>query len=545
MATCDHDGCCGRRFAGRHCIEHITESELLAAAQSLRSGEPLDARGATISEAALRRLLDALADKEHEAWLTSLDPDRSAPVITGSVHFDKATFSGFANFAGVTFSAPAYFDGATFQEAACFERCTFSEHADFDGVTFSKLAAFSEAIFKDHAGFQGASFQDTVAFDAVKFRSYVDLENATVDGDANMQGATFQLARQVGPFVVGEHLALDESVFGERVTMEVLASRISAWGAIFAGGVRLSVDKADMEFDCVDFGRSATLSRATRSAFPVTKGRDSRWSNRANRQPRLLTICGAQVASLSISGTNLRDCSLFGAHGVESLIVEPSCEWRHTPRSRLCIDREIIAEERDWHLAKERQFCADHGRRRRFAVNWEDDPAPDRPEEDCDDDPLRPDQLAALYRALRKAGEDNNDQAGASDFYYGEMEMRRRMSIPAGRGRWRAHFDRAVISAYWLLAGYGLRAWRSLATLAAVVLGASLILWQVGFRDSVEPTTFLHAGRVAVASATSLVRPVDDSELNGVGFGIEIALRFTGPVLLTLSALAVRARIKR
>ena len=82
--------------------------------------------------------------------------------------------------------------------------------------------------------------------------------------------------------------------------------------------------------------------------------------------------------------------------------------------------------------------------------------------------------------------------------------MRRRMSIPAGRGRWRAHFDRAVIGAYWLLAGYGLRAWRSLATLAAVVLGASVILWKAGFRDSVAPTTLWHAGRVAVASATSL-----------------------------------------
>jgi len=545
LATCDHDGCGGGRFAGRHCIEHINESELLVAAQSLRSGEPLDARGAAISEGALRRLLHALTDTEHEPWLTSLDPDRSAAVIAGSVHFDNATFSGLADFAGVTFGAPAYFDGATFQGSACFERCTFSEHADFDEVTFSKSATFSGAIFKDHAGFQGASFQGAAEFDAVKFRSYVDLENATVAGDANMRGATFQLARQVGPFVVGNHLALDESVFGERVTMEVLTSRMSAWGAIFAGGVRLSIDKADMEFDCVDFGRSATLSRATRSAFPVTKNRDSRWSSRANRRPRLLTICGAQVASLSISGTNLRDCSFFGAHGLESLIVEPSCEWRHTPKSRLCIDREIITEEREWHLEKERQFRADHGRRRRLGVRWEDDSESEQPHENRDNDPLRPGQIAALYRALRKASEDNNDQAGASDFYYGEMEMRRRMSIPAGRGRWRAHFDRAVIGAYWLLAGYGLRAWRSLATLAAVVLGASVILWKAGFRDSVGPTTLWHAGRVAVASATSLVRPVDDSELNGVGFGVEIALRFAGPVLLTLSALAVRARIKR
>jgi hypothetical protein len=36
-----------------------------------------------------------------------------------------------------------------------------------------------------------------------------------------------------------------------------------------------------------------------------------------------------------------------------------------------------------------------------------------------------PAQAAAAYRALRKSREDNKDEPGAADFYYGEMEMRR------------------------------------------------------------------------------------------------------------------------
>jgi hypothetical protein len=44
---------------------------------------------------------------------------------------------------------------------------------------------------------------------------------------------------------------------------------------------------------------------------------------------------------------------------------------------------------------------------------------------------LDPGQIAGLYRALRKGREDLKDEPGAADFYYGEMEMRRR-ARPAG-----------------------------------------------------------------------------------------------------------------
>jgi Luciferase-like monooxygenase len=39
--------------------------------------------------------------------------------------------------------------------------------------------------------------------------------------------------------------------------------------------------------------------------------------------------------------------------------------------------------------------------------------------------PYGPREIATIYRALRKGREDNKDEPGAADFYYGEMEMRR------------------------------------------------------------------------------------------------------------------------
>jgi hypothetical protein len=96
---------------------------------------------------------------------------------------------------------------------------------------------------------------------------------------------------------------------------------------------------------------------------------------------------------------------------------------------------------------------------RRWVVPWWPDWLGQRP------DVLAPGQIAALYRALRKGREDAKDEPGAADFYYGEMEMRRRarrhsadnldgQSSAASRGR----MERGILTAYWLVSGYGLRA---------------------------------------------------------------------------------------
>ena len=49
---------------------------------------------------------------------------------------------------------------------------------------------------------------------------------------------------------------------------------------------------------------------------------------------------------------------------------------------------------------------------------------------------LEPGQIAGLYRELRKGREDAKDEPGAADFYYGEMEMRRRARPLTRQPRW-------------------------------------------------------------------------------------------------------------
>lgn len=99
-----------------------------------------------------------------------------------------------------------------------------------------------------------------------------------------------------------------------------------------------------------------------------------------------------------------------------------------------------------------------------------------------------PNHIAPVYRALRKASEDAKNEPDAADFYYGEMEMRR-------HDRQRPFGERALITGYWLLSGYGLRASRALGRLlfamAATVL--SLMLWGLPTNQAEPHTTGVQA----------------------------------------------------
>ncbi len=165
--------------------------------------------------------------------------------------------------------------------------------------------------------------------------------------------------------------------------------------------------------------------------------------------------------------------------------------------------------------------------------------------QDIDGDRLpSPGDVAALYRALRKAREDNKDQAGASDLYYGEMEMRRRIPTPIGRGRMRALCDRWIIVAYWVLSGYGLKASRAIAALIGVLMLSTVGLHCIGF----HPRMPLRPALLFGAESTSNLLRVANAHgyaLTFWGEAIQVALHVIGPLLIGLALLALRARVKR
>jgi hypothetical protein len=220
-----------------------------------------------------------------------------------------------------------------------------------------------------------------------------------------------------------------------------------------------------------------------------------------SERPQLVSLRRANVAGLGLSNVTATDCRFVGAHNLDKLRLESDASFATAPSpvglaGRRWDGREVIAEERAWRADRSLRWAAP------IWPGWLDDQP----------DVLDPGQIARLYRALRKGLEDSKDEPGAADFYYGEMEMRRRarkadnpdgQSGTASRGR----VERGILTAYWLVSGYGLRAWRAVAWLAAVTALLAIAFHLVGFVVPPRPvsywTSLLYAFRALCISPTT------------------------------------------
>jgi hypothetical protein len=282
--------------------------------------------------------------------------------------------------------------------------------------------------------------------------------------------------------------------------------------------------------------------------------------------PRVVAVRRAKVAQLTVSGLDLSACRFAGAHGLDRLTIErarfaqPPEPKRRLARGRWT-RRQTIAEEHHWRRDRSKDAQGWYG-------------AQVRPPEWLEDTETPPDpgQIAAVYRALRKGFEDNRDEPGAGDFYYGEMEMRRAAARTTAGGERRATSlgERLVLWLYWLVAGYGLRTSRALIALAVTILIAAIPLAQWGIeppRTSTNVTSRLSTqphgrkptvsrenksdspsyGRAvlfATESSISLLR-APEANLTASGQTIEIMLRILGPLFFGLAILSLRSRVKR
>ncbi len=173
-----------------------------------------------------------------------------------------------------------------------------------------------------------------------------------------------------------------------------------------------------------------------------------------------------------------------------------------------------------------------------------------------------------VYRQLRKGFEDSKNEPDAADFYYGEMEMRK-------RDKRRPWVERRLLGVYWLVSGYGLRAARAFACLitAMAVTALALMLWGLP-NGSLQPKTtgkvtgqnislkteqpspeltLTGKNRISWDRTEKAIRVTlnaaifrsPSQNLTTLGTFIEMAARFIEPVLLALAILAIRGRIRR
>jgi Pentapeptide repeats (9 copies) len=445
----------------------------------------------------------------------------------GRAGFTEAQFSRNAVFAEAQFGRSAWFHKTQFTGRAWFSNAQFSRDAEFGETQFSSEAWFSEAQFRRDARFGGARFSGDAQFGGVQF-----------SGDAWFPGTQFAQTRSLGPILAFSILILDRATFEQDITIEVVGAELSCIGTRFTEAATLRLRRAQVVLDAAVFRKPSTVAFAP--DLPRRHG-----------QPRLLSLRGVDVATLTLRELNLAACLFQGAHHLDQLRIEGARPFADTPEAwRLQLGRWRVPIWRRWSrrqtLAEEHRWRAELSRPRPARWSWIDRPtwhgsATQTPRWVVERtgqqvQPLGPDRLAALYRALRKAQEDSKNQPEASDFYYGEMEMRRQ-DPNTPWPEW------VTLWLYWLISGYGLRGLRALASLAVVVLGLAMLLHLVGYATHPSPASVW--GSLLYAASSTLWIGDDQVGLTGWGKLLRIELRLAGPVLLGLALLSMRNRVKR
>ncbi len=492
------------------------------------------------------------------------NPTFEDATFQGPASFDRATFQGHAVFGRTTFEGTAGFGGATFQGAAVFPGKTFPGDATFFGATFRHLARFDRATFHGLAEFETATFQGEAMFVEATFEGDAKFARATFQGAsfhgatfrhlARFDGASFERTRQLGPLLAHRGLVLDDVQFAQRARIEVSTIGLCCRRSRFPAGVPFRLRWACVVLDETDFAAPSILTAIPRLGHEELAAKEARiakaWQRllggKISGQPQLLSLRRADVAGLGLSNIDMANCRFAGAHNLDKLRLEADVSFATAP-SRLGWNwRQVIAEEcarRGRPIRKPPGATAEpvaetqppdgttepvaetRGWSAPWWPGWLDDPAPAV---------LDPGQIAGLYRALRKGREDIKDEPGAADFYYGEMEMRRRAARPV---------ERVVLTAYWLVSGYGLRAWRAIVWLAGITAALAVAFHLVGFVHPPKPDTYWTSWLYAFRATLSLTDP--EVTLTAWGKFLQAVLRLTGPVLLGLAILALRGRVKR
>jgi hypothetical protein len=264
------------------------------------------------------------------------------------------------------------------------------------------------------------------------------------------------------------------------------------------------------------------------------------------------------ATNLTLSGIQLDSCRFADCYNRDRLRIVGRLRFKGAPDNGFWTHRNILAEEHLWRARYDRR--PDGWFPLRCRHPGESAPAREHGTRWTIEVRHQAMLVQSIYRDLRKGREDAKDEPGASDFYFGEMEMRR---MAAAKWSW----ERVLLSAYWALSGYGLRASRALIALVLVLGLGTLGFATIGFEHSTQPEFqqvtstqpityrqinvpgpkpgWAAAIDHSVDSSTALLRASTPRPLTAVGRVLEITMRLLGPLLLGLAVLALRNRVKR
>lgn len=451
--------------------------------------------------------------------LAAAPPDQDSGTVLKDADFSGVTFVDAVRFLNVRFTGDASFKGAVFRGDAAFsllrgDRCCFegasfaseiyvdgwsSKRLDFSGCTFAKLARFYRIEAEEYLWFNASTFEGRTVFSDIRVLFSLSFNAA-------------RFSERVKDFVAG------------CVRLELIQARLERGGVFYLHG-------GEVDLSAVEFGASMMIA-GTRKSGQFHNLDESLVVDGGDWRPRLLYCAGADIEKLVLQDVNLTRCEFERSINLERLRLEGLCDFDKPPKGLhngadppfiwFWTPRQSVVEERIWRS----QSRKPHGwRPYTHQFPWAVPGRHERQEQ--------AEQLAKVYRALRKGREDAKNEPGAADFYYGEMEMRRAgNATPA---------ERFVLWLYWIVSGYGLRPLRTLVALLILLMLSSYLLMHHGFAD---PRAYPQALLTSLG-ATVNVEYLKPEAFTQAGQWIRIVLKILGPTLFGVLLLAFWGRVKR
>jgi uncharacterized protein YjbI with pentapeptide repeats len=558
--TCLVSGCQGAQLHDlEHCFAHAYKIHPDTALwNQLHNEGAIDLHGVSIDAELVEHILStAQRDGRNRALLHI---DFSGSIFSEAAAFESTVFTVGTSFAGAKFIGAATFTRCTFHDSVSFVRTDFRDQADFGGTTFREEADFTGAVFAGKTDFStiafrgdtiytGATFFEETAFGHTRFGKRATFIAARFKSDVWFDYTQF----------TGSILDLELVSFERPVSMNVGTEQFSCRWTRFTHGAEIAIKRAQIILDGAAFGAPSIL---TGSVNRRSEGAPTNYGPQQQSLPRLLSLRQADLSNLVLSNFDLRACLFSGAHNLDKLRFEGTIYFADTPRGLQkgrtfpfiwwWTRRRTISEEQEWR------------KRQRRGMNWY--PPECRSRVAHPGQHLDPPGISQVYRDLRRSYEDQKYEPGAADFYYGEMEMRRRSAKPlSGEG--------FVIWLYWVFSGYALRASRALFALLTLLVLATVLIANFGLpsRPAREPEANNEINirnnqpsNVVDATSTPVHQPFltrlgtawwvalegavfrsSNQQLTPAGQHIQTLVRLFGPILLGLALLSVRGRVKR
>lgn len=438
--------------------------------------------------------------------------------FSGFIDFKLAEFHGTADFTGATFAGEVDFRNARFMKDVQFSEATFERGVRFEGITFPEDADFSRAVFGEErdqsegqadeadsytedeptksANFYGANFTKKANFGGVHFSDVeADFGHVKFDDEAIFRGVEFAEKAKQANFLAARFKRKANFIKAK------FPSGVNFVSAEFEEGASFLITAFA---DLVLFDDARFLGR---TLFEPEEGQDEDLIFSKAEQVFFTNVTLEPLEAVTFRDADLTKCRFLGTDLRKVEIT--NAKWPEMDRPFPLLRKRSGVYDEIAPLGRDKTRAWSH--------------------------------IERVYRELKQNYEDRRDYERASDFHYGEKEMRRKNPETS-------YGLKLLLYVYWLVSGYGERV--LLPFVWAVVLWMACAIgyhaWGLSPRhQSATPVVISVWDYLDYSLRVMTLLKPEDLIPNGCAKYVNTAESLLGPLLIGLFALTLRQRLKR